>query len=64
MNYVRHILLIKKWEYEAIADKLDAEILKDGPDDNNTSVYNCYNTAKSRAKEIDRAIEIIEKATT
>jgi hypothetical protein len=54
MTYVLHILNIRLWEYEAVRDKAEMEMLKHGPDQYNTEAQI---TATSRISEIKTAID-------
>lgn len=58
MTYVIHILQIKLWEWEAVKDRWDIEIYKNGPSE---EVCKFYNVAHERVEEIKTAIEQLNK---
>lgn len=56
MEYTLHILNIKLWEWEGIADKWNTEIIKHGPEEN---VCDWHNIAVERVKELKKVIELL-----
>lgn len=59
MDYVIHILNIKKWDWEAVKERMDIAIAKDGPFE---EACNTHNTAIERIKEIEKAIKLLTHA--
>lgn len=58
MDYPIHILTIKLWEWEGVAEKWDMEIRKNGPDDQTVEYYNI---AVERVKELKAAVEKLKQ---
>lgn len=54
--YAKHILEIKMWEWQAIVQKWDMEISKDGPEEYTVKQYN---NAIEKYDSCKRAIEIL-----
>lgn len=59
MNYVIHVLNLKKWEWESAKERMDMAIAKDGPFE---EAVNTHNTAVERINELEKAIKILTHA--
>lgn len=57
-QYVQHILQIKMWEWEAVKEKWDMEIQKNGPEE---YTVNFHNHAGKMIKEIKQAMAKLNK---
>lgn len=56
MDYVIHILNIRKWEWESAKERMSVMIAKEGPFE---EACKTFNTAIERIKEIDEAIKLL-----
>jgi hypothetical protein len=56
-NYPVHILTIKLWEWEAVLENANTQILRHGLEQ---TMYEAFQTAQKKIPELKAAIEILK----